>query len=320
MATKDAHEQAAHAIAPDELRAEWVSDPALVDQLLAAPVGRRLRPVPVLLVLFTCACVVTGAWFAAKLTWRLLDEPPETSAAALASLAPPTTPRRPTVDINRIINAHLFGMPQSTNVDTAPPETRLAIVLQGIIYTDVKQDARAIIARQGDAQNSYRIGQTIGNDAILAEIHQGYVIIERSGEREKLSLRVDGDDRAAARPALPMHRRHDLRGDYQTARVLGRVQARLMTDPGSVMSIMRIVPVTGADGIEGVKVFPGPEPGLFQAFKLQPGDVLTAVNGIPLDSPARGLEVVRNLAAARELEFEVLRGGKRLSYSFSVSQ
>ena len=92
-----------------------------------------------------------------------------------------------------------------------------------------------------------------------------------------------------------------------------------MTDPGSVMSVMRIVPVTNATGdIQGVKVFPGPEPGLFQAFKLQPGDLLTSINGIPLDSPARGLEVLRNLAAAQELELELLRAGKRLAYNLSV--
>ena len=321
MATDDAYQRAVRAIPPEEMRSERVSNPELVDQLLAAPAGRRLRPLAVVLTVFTCACVMVGAWFAAKLTWRLLEKPPTNSAAAMAPLPSPAAPRRPTVDINRIINAHLFGVPAPASVDTAPAETHLAIVLQGIIFTDIKEDARAIIARQNEGQNSYRIGQTIGNDAVLTEIHQSYVIIERNGEREKLSLRVDDNSSSAAsQPSLPMHRRHDLRGDYQIARVLGRVQARLMTDPGAVMSIMRIVPVRSVNGIEGVRVFPGPEPGLFQAFKLQPGDILTTVNDIPLDSPARGLEVLRNLAAARELKFEVIRGGKRLAYSFTVSQ
>jgi len=66
-------------------------------------------------------------------------------------------------------------------------------------------------------------------------------------------------------------------------------------------------------------VFPGAEPGIFQIFQLEPGDILISVNDIPLDSTSRGLEVMRDLTAATELRLVVKRADQLLSFAYSIA-
>ncbi len=53
---------------------------------------------------------------------------------------------------------------------------------------------------------------------------------------------------------------------------------------------------------------------------LQPGDLVTAVNGITLDNPARGQDVLCALASANDLRLTLLRNGTPRSVTFSVQE
>ena len=302
-----------------ELQSEQLHDAAQVEQVLASVTARpqgRLNSIAAT-VLMTVA-IGLGAWFAAQLTWAVLAP---TATPLRAPERTTSTAAVPDVrtDVSGIIAAQLFGQePNQAAASKVLPVTQLALVLKGIIFTDIEADARAIIAASGKPQSAYRPGQPIGNDIVLLEIHRAHVILRNAGKREKLEL-TDANKRNAAQPTSP-DQRIDHRADYQMAKVLGRVQTRLRTEPGSVMSMLRIMPVESGSEVIGIRIFPGPEPGLFDTFKLEPGDVLTAVNGIPLDSTARGLEVLRNLTGATEITLELTRGERRLSMAFSIAQ
>ena len=55
---------------------------------------------------------------------------------------------------------------------------------------------------------------------------------------------------------------------------------------------------------------PPPHAALLGQLGLQPGDVVTAVNGLPVDSLARGQDIMAGLASARSVRVTVQRGGK----------
>jgi general secretion pathway protein C len=92
----------------------------------------------------------------------------------------------------QIANWHLFGHPQSLAVTSAPtvaPETKLNLVLSGVIASPRQEDAVAIIAAGASAaEKSYGIGDSLPGSARLKEIYGDRVIIEYRGRVETLSL------------------------------------------------------------------------------------------------------------------------------------
>ena len=306
----------------EELAAGHLSDDATVAALLEPPRARRTAQlIAIARNTVLATSVGVAAWFGSIVFWHFVAPP----ANDFVPIARPSAdgPRRApaaTVDIQAIIDAHLFGKP-APEAAGPPPETDLALTLKGIIFTEVLPDSRAIIAAQGQSQAAFRLEQTVTSGVTLAEIHKEYVILDRNGNKETLRLESaqKGSTQGARSVSIAADKKFDRRGDYQVAKVLGRVQGRLRTDPGSVMSMMRIMPVESGGDIVGARVFPGAEPGLFQLFQLEPGDVLLSVNDIPLDSTARGLEVMRDLTSATELQLVVKRGDRVLSFAYSVA-
>ena len=54
---------------------------------------------------------------------------------------------------------------------------------------------------------------------------------------------------------------------------------------------------------------PGPEAELFSGLGLEPGDVVTDINGIQLDDPSRGLQAFEALGEATMANVTILRNG-----------
>lgn len=299
-------------------RPEYLDDPERVAVLLRA----HARPNRLIAWARNTAIALllgVSAWFAADITWQLIA-PAKWLAEAETNNAPTPAPMpRQRVDLDAITNAQMFGQEQARQTEAPLPETRLSLILKGIIFTDVAEDARAIISTPDGAQAAYAIGASIAPDVEVTAITRTHVLLDNSGRRERLSLTEPGTDGAAAPVAGVPDQRIDRRADPQLARVLGRMQQRLRTDPGSLLTMMRLMPVEAGQGLAGVRVFPGPEPGVFQQFNLRPGDVLKSVNGIALDSTSRGLEVLQNLTNASELVLEVQRGEKLLWVAYSVN-
>ncbi|NKC14874.1 MAG: hypothetical protein GKR94_22625 [Gammaproteobacteria bacterium] len=262
----------------------------------------------------------------ATATWALLGYRPEQPLALLETpVTMPSEQRRNRINVDEIVDAHLFGIiPPQAIKEEAPPDTDLELLLKGIVFSDVLADARAIIAVPGGIHGAYAIGSYVPGDARILEIRHTLVVIERDGRRETLRLeakrkRQRSDDHSNAQ-GLPPHRRIDKRSDYQLAKILGRFQTRLQTDPASAMSLLRIAPERNGEHLLGIRIYPGPERGFLERIELQPDDLITHINGTAINSAARGLEALRALAAEREISLRVLRGKRRLALSFRVAQ
>lgn len=279
--------------------------------------------------LMSAGLISVLAWQAAGLTWRTVA-PTESIQAApqwtSRALVPPTSARSDAqreAQLKTIMAAQLFGVAELTEVSKraeAPPETPLDLRLKGIVYTDVAADARAIIADPSGPQFAYANGDTLPGDARIAEIRREYVVLERNGLKETLRLEQHKQQANGGGRAPTPDRRYDERGNFALAKMLGGFQARLKTDPAAALSLVRLVQQKNGENVIGVKVFPGPERGFLERVALQPGDLITHVNGIAISSTANGLEALREITAATELDLQVKRGERRLSLSFSVAQ
>jgi general secretion pathway protein C len=252
--------------------------------------------------------VVAIAAAAADLAWRLMP-------AAGQGPAPAAAPQDARGSGERGPDAArhaLFGEPEEAAGGeaeiTEAPETTLQLVLRGVIATGSAGTARAIIAGRS-GEESYRIGDDLPGGAVLERIFPNRVLLRRNGRFEELRMpRAD-----LARPAEQeddLVSTGDIEPDLSESEVRD-FRERLRSDPGSLAGIFRASPVRENGEVRGYRVRPGREDELFRRFGFQAGDIITEVNGTPLDSPQRGMELMNELGRAERLSVVVERDGQR---------
>jgi len=86
------------------------------------------------------------------------------------------------------------------------------------------------------------------------------------------------------------------------------------------MDLVRAEPVRDrATGkLKGYRIRPGRDRQLLSRFGLRSGDVVTSINGIPMDNPLKALELMRDVSSLSQISLEVERNGAPQSFSFQI--
>ena len=265
------------------------------------------------------------AWQLSRLTWLLIpggDGEVEVAPPAQPLPAQPAAPRR---NPARIADWHLLGEARTVPETASPqvpvdaPETRLNLVLRGVLASQSKALARAIIAEDRGEERMYKVGDRLPGNAELVEILADRVILRRGGRHETLRLPKEDLDAPAA-PGRTRHTRFRAAGGSADAgAILRRYRQQLQTNPRSLIELVRPIPETRNNQFNGFRLFPGSRPELFRKLGLRPGDLVTEVNGIPLDSPSRGIQVLRDLREADEIRLHIRRGRREMELAFRLS-
>jgi general secretion pathway protein C len=238
------------------------------------------------------------------------SHPPKVAATPL--MAPSQSE---TVDVAAITSAHLFG---EAPVEARPQgdaataqQTSLPLVLVGIIAADDPKDGLAILGENAAGAKVYAVGDNVPGGAKLHQVLSDKVIIDRNGVLESLML-----PRALQPGAAPPST-----AALQTeAPIMDRMRKLITNDPGLMADIMRPQPVFAAGKQKGYRVYPGRNRQAFQRLGLRPGDLVTAINGTPLDDPARGQEIFSTLGASSEAHITVTRGGQQQDLTLNIAQ
>jgi general secretion pathway protein C len=90
--------------------------------------------------------------------------------------------------------------------------------------------------------------------------------------------------------------------------------------PGLIADIMHPQPVYQDNKLHGYRVFPGRNRQAFNGLGLHPGDLVTAINGTPLDDPSRADEILRTLNSAADAHVTVVRNGQPQDVVLNMAQ
>jgi general secretion pathway protein C len=107
----------------------------------------------------------------------------------------------------------------------------------------------------------------------------------------------------------------------QTTRVPPDVQQtieRLRQNPEELARRVQIEPVLDGGRLTGVRLSAGADTALMGRMGLRAGDIVTAVNGSPVDSLARGQQIVESLRTASSARVTVLRDGRPTDITISL--
>ena len=165
--------------------------------------------------------------------------------------------------------------------------------------------AHAII-ESGGVSRAYFPGDALAAGLTLHEVDANEVRLMRGAEilRLPLSGLTPGMARTTPRGLPPQPAAEDV--DFSIAAVPARM---------SLSQILRMEPVMEADGaMLGYRVFPRGQQGFFDALGLVAGDLVVAINGIPIDS-GNLPEVRQQMSAGGDMMLSVERGGEQLEIS-----
>ncbi|MGA8709160.1 MAG: type II secretion system protein GspC [Steroidobacteraceae bacterium] len=251
-------------------------------------VGQRATQVVVAVLLIAlaidCALILT----------RALGQSALPSSSAGGRLAPPPPAVNPTVELATVVNAHLFGV-SGAQAGSNAPQTTMPLILAGVIADKDPARGQAIIGDSASSAKLIAVGAMIPGGARLHAVYGDRVLIERNGRVETLML-----------PRTPM------KGGPIITPAPAAATPAVMRDNSTVLAgLVRVQPVFNQGKLSGYRIFPGGSRGnsTFSQLGLRPGDLITAINGTPLDDAARAMEVLQTLSSSASATITVTRNG-----------
>lgn len=272
------------------------------------------------------------AYISAKMTWLVLPQAHTNHHTSVNSNSKKSNinQARKTVDVAKIQSLNLFGQ-YNEGVDTTAiemanvPETTLNLTLSGLVASDEKSIAAAIIENQGK-QETYGIGDIInGTRANLEQVLMDRVIIKQSGRLETLML--DGFDYsqpakgitnkvAATVPREKLGSQSlrsgviDQRSNKALTATAKNLRTELAKDPAKIGDYLRISPKRKEGSIVGYTLRPGKKPAFFKQSGLKVGDVAVQMNGYDLIAPIQAMQAMAEMKKARDISLLVNRQGR----------
>lgn len=228
----------------------------------------------------------------AGLVWRLAGDPGQRFGAAPVA----ARPRRP-VDLAPLLAFAPFG--------AAAPVTALAdqtLVLRGIMLASPVAASSALISVGGAAPAAFYAGQQVGGGTIET-IAIDHIVLAGGGGRQILAFPDRGGGVPAnggSPPPLPPV--------SQPAIAPAVAPGPAAAAPNSAQMLAGLGVALASDGLHVTEATP-----TGRAVGLQPGDVVTRVNGAPAADLAQNPAAMQAALATGTAQIEVRRAGQRLT-------
>lgn len=260
--------------------------------------------------------VTAIAWQLVQLTWLVLDGGPSAATPeAPVPFTPATGAVRKGIDVQSIVRARLFGEPEAEAVPdaTTAPETQMNLVLSAVFAANDPAKGLAIIGESAQSGKVYGVGAAVRPGTKLHAVYADRVILDRNGRLEALALPKRSAALAINRPPPP-----------QQAPSVNRFTENLRrlaeTNPSALAEVIRPQPVF-ANGVQrGYRVYPGRNRQQFAKLGLQPGDLVLAINGTPLDDPQRGMEIFNTMGSSGRVSVTIERNGQSQELTLNTAQ
>ncbi len=290
--------------------------------------------------------VIATVYVVAKTSWSLvpLDVPlPGTLPIASATDSPVSKTRA--VDVEAISSAQWFGassvsssndpvnnpQPSLSIAEAEAVESSLRVNLLGVILADDERLSRVIVDHQGKHQQ-FAVGETmpVGRNVKLVKVLSDRVIVDNGGRYEYIAL-YESDQQTlgsvAARSVVdeadvvvedePEEIYVDHSNDTDISAMLSEVKQKVLSDPASLTQLITIGASYQDGELVGYTLAPGSMRKEFSQLGLQTGDIVVAVNGMPLNTPESLPQVMAAMQSGM-VDLELLRNGGSVNISVSL--
>lgn len=247
-------------------------------------------------------------------TWQMIVPSWKDTVAARQPASPSILPS---------LGRQLFGDKDKDGegvVIAAPAAVNSSIRLRGVFAVDGKTLSAAVVNLGGKDRTIY-LNQEFAAATKLVEVQGEYIVISRNGVREKIeldrfaSLAPKGASGNASNQPAATTFRLNVATTGSNAFALSRQELNtVLQDPRQMNFLGRIGP--GPTG--GVRVEDAPTGSLSNKLGLQAGDIITAINGQPINSPGDLARVYAQFNTITSIRAEVRRAGAPVTLNYSI--
>jgi general secretion pathway protein C len=152
----------------------------------------------------------------------------------------------------------------------------------------------------------------------LHSVYLDHVILDRGGALETLLLPRQLPPSAAR--AVSNLRRPG--ADPRTTAAVDNIRRMVQQDPSILDQVMRTVASydNAAGKLRGFRAYPGRNRAIFGKLGLKSGDLVTAINGTPLDDPQRSQDVFNTIQTSDHVTVTIERGGQKQDITLNIAQ
>ncbi len=248
----------------------------------------------------------------AEFTWMFFS----VDSAVSSSSQPQQRARKSNLNLNNIrlrdvSKLSLFGKAKLKNMIASEselinaPNTQLRLTLKGVLAVDVATRAIAIIADDRGKEKYYSVGAMLPGSAKLHTIYADRVILSRAGRLETLRLPKTKLTKGAVvrKAAVPKSRQVRAGGSLKSMR------DNLIKNPQDVWKNIRIEPkMSKSGGIQGYTLSHKNKQ-LMRKLGIRKTDIITSVNGMPLNDPTSLYQILDVLKTTQQLNLSIIRNG-----------
>jgi general secretion pathway protein C len=266
--------------------------------------------------ILSAVLLVLIAWQTARFTWLLW--PHKEQEINMAPLSKSFAQQTHHVNTQQIADAHLFGVAKADDLSGADaanaPPSNMTLVLAGTLATTDPTKGFAFIGESVTTAKFVKVGDMIAGTARLHSVYVDKVVLDRGGRLESVIMprsNLGGASRPPVVAAAPAT------NPGQFAQDLRRLA---QNNPSALAEVIRPQPVFSGGSQKGFRVYPGRNRQMFASLGLQPGDLVTSVNGTALDDPARANDIFSTLSTSDMVSVTVERNGQTQQLTLNTSQ
>jgi hypothetical protein len=205
----------------------------------------------------------------------------------------------------------LFG------TDSSVSATEQQLVLVSTMPGRKPGEGTARIGTDPRNPQTYARGAQLANGAVIREVHDGYVILEREG-RQSLLLVAGADVKLTTR-----HRDIGKDGSVITVggeEAVSRPLDKVATSREDLSEIIRAEPYFERDEFAGLKIIPGTNRSRLAQLELEAGDIVRTIEGRQIKSADAAWQVLDDaISSGAAVTIGVQRDGAIISMSLDGS-
>jgi len=223
-----------------------------------------------------------------------------TEQQASESMRTPPAPNRGTVSVVQ---------PQPLGTDASASEVPLPLILTATRPGRNTREGYADIGVNALSPQTYKAGAILANGAHVEEIYSDYVVLAREGLRTRLYVLGHAPPAGAQSTVVSL----------VTVGGTAPIRPAVADSTDTLSEFLRVSPVFEGDRFRALELYPSAEPNVFVRLGLEPGDRVTAVDGVVPKDSKEAIEELRRLSEGASLSVTIERGGKSQTLSLDGS-
>ncbi len=212
--------------------------------------------------------------------------------------------------------------------DADPVLTQLPIKLEGtLVHANPKKSLATIMIQSKNQAQTYLVDDDMDNLGRIVRVERRRVIFRNSSNQRLEYVEIPKDSGLAFGPKTPSAPKAGAAGiekaGENTFNVSRAEIEKQISNLGAVLNQARMVPniIPGTGGrVQGFR-FVSIQPGsVFESLGFKPMDVITSVQGEPVNSPTKAMELYNALRTENNIKITINRNGRDEQIEYNVRE